>query len=481
MAFTINLYSGFVKKLNSTKQPTTVTLALSGELKNECSIENPVIEFLMEGNPSNYVYAYIPAFNRYYFITDWKYNITTWIAYMAEDYLASWKNYIGNTIAYVERAAADYDGNIIDNIYPTAVNSDIWCDTLSFPFYHPSSSGCFVLGIIDSNADTEGQLGGAVTYYVMTPAQVKTFMNYLQSDTFLSDVGFPSVQTITSQMDQTLARAFVKPIDYIVSCMWYPFPYTDFQTEGLKQIKVGYWAINTSIAEGYLLHHGAIVLRQCVQLRNHPDIVRGAYVNYAPYTRIDLNIQPFGNIPIDTSFRALGEYMHIEISMDTINGKAELYVTINNNSANTEAGRGNEIIATASGVLGVPIQLAQVQGDYLTAMSESAQIVGDIAGLFTGGTIGHVANAAAALSPQIRSTGVDGSKLYTIIPPIIRYQFLPLVEEDNNHLGRPLMQSKTINTLPGYIKCVEAHAEFACYSSEKEAIENYMTDGFFFE
>lgn len=481
MAFTINLYSGFVKKLNSTKQPTTVTLALSGELKNECSIENPVIEFLMEGNPSNYVYAYIPAFNRYYFITDWKYNITTWIAYLTEDYLASWKNYIGNTIAYVERAAADYDGNIIDNIYPTAVNSDIFCDTLSFPFYQPSSSGCFVLGIIDSNADTEGQLGGAVTYYVMTPAQVKTFMNYLQSDTFLSDAGFPSVQTITSQMDQTLARAFVKPIDYIVSCMWYPFPYTDFQTHGLKQIKVGYWAINTSIAEGYLLHHGAIVLRQCVQLRNHPDIVRGAYVNYAPYTRIDLNIQPFGNIPIDTSFRALGEYMHIEISMDTINGKAELYVTINNNSANTEAGRGNEIIATASGVLGVPIQLAQVQGDYLTAMSESAQIVGDIAGLFTGGTIGHVANAAAALAPQIRSTGVDGSKLYTIIPPIIRYQFLPLVEEDNNHLGRPLMQSKTINTLSGYIKCVEAHAEFACYSSEKEAIENYMTDGFFFE
>lgn len=481
MAFTINLYSGFVKKINSTKQPTTVTLSLSGELKSECSIENPVIEFLMEGNPSNYVYAYIPAFNRYYFITDWKYNITTWIAYMAEDYLASWKNYIGNTVAYVERAAADYDGNIIDNIYPTAVNSDVFCDTLAFPFYNPSSSGCFVLGIIDSNADTEGQLGGAVTYYVMTPAQIKTFMNYLQSDTFLSDIGFPSVQTITSQMDQTLARAFVKPVDYIVSCMWYPFPYTDFQTQGLKQIKVGYWAINTSIATGYLLHHGAVVLRQCVQLRDHPDIVRGAFVNYAPYTRIDLNIQPFGNIPIDASFRSLGEYMHIEISMDSINGKAELYVTINNNAANTEAGRGNEIIATASGVLGVPIQLAQVQGDYLTAVSESAQIVGDIAGLFTGGTIGHVANAAAAMAPQVRSVGVDGSKIYTIIPPIIRYQFLPLVEEDNNHLGRPLMQSRTINTLPGYIKCAEAHAEFACYRTEKEAIENYMIDGFFFE
>ena len=481
MSFTINLYSGFTKKLNSTKQPTTVTTALTGELKRECSVEKPVIEFIFEGNPSGYVYAYIPAFNRYYFITDWKYNITTWEAYMEEDYLASWKTYIGNTHAYVERAASDFDGNIIDNLYPTAINSDIYCDTLSFPFYQPSTSGCFVVGIIDSNSDTEGQLGGAVTYYVMTPAQIKTFMEYLQSDQFLSDVGFPSIQTITSQMDQTLARAFVKPIDYIVSCMWYPFPYTDFQTEGQKQIKVGYWAISTTIATGYLLHHGALVLRQCVQLRNHPDIVRGAYVNYSPYTRIDLNIQPFGNIPIDTSFRALGNYMHIEISMDTINGKAELYVTINNNSANTEAGRGNEIIANASAVLGVPIQLAQVQGDYLTAISESAQMVGDVVGLFTGGTIGHVANAAAAMAPQIRSTGIDGSKLYTIIPPVIRYQFLPLVEEDNNHLGKPLMKEKTINTLSGYIKCIDAHAEFACYSTEKEAIESYMTDGFFYE
>ena len=141
MAFTINLYSGFTKKLNSTKQPTTVTTALTGELKRECSVEKPVIEFIFEGNPSGYVYAYIPAFNRYYFITDWKYNITTWEAYMEEDYLASWKNYIGNTHAYVERAASDFDGNIIDNLYPTAINSDIYCDTLSFPFYQPSTSG----------------------------------------------------------------------------------------------------------------------------------------------------------------------------------------------------------------------------------------------------------------------------------------------------------------------------------------------------
>lgn len=474
----IRLYAGFRKRINSTKIPVNATTTLTGTLKEECNIENPVISFeLPNESPAGYNYAFIQEFGRYYFIDNWEWSAGLWRAYFREDYLATWKTHIGNTNAYIDRSASEFDGNIIDTMYPTKLNSDIFFDTLSFPFYQPSSTGCFLLGVIDSNNDTEGQLGGAVTYYIMTPAQMKTFMNYIQSDTFLSDVGFPSVQTITSQMDQTLARAFVKPIDYIVSCMWYPFPVSDFQTEGLKQIRVGYWVISTSIAQGYLLHHGALTLTQHITMRNHPDISRGNYVNYAPYTRMDVNIQPFGNIPIDTSFRARGNYMHIEINMDSINGKSELIITIND-SPNTV---GNDIIATASGVLGVPIQLAQVQGDYFTALSESAQAVGNLLGVFTGETTGHIANAIGALSPQVRSSGIDGSKLFTIIPPIIRYQFMPLMEEDTEELGRPLRAKRVINTLSGYVQCYEVTVDYPCLASEKEAIHEFLVNGFFWE
>lgn len=40
-----------------------------GQLVAECSIENPVILFEMDSLPTSN-YAYIPDFNRYYFITD---------------------------------------------------------------------------------------------------------------------------------------------------------------------------------------------------------------------------------------------------------------------------------------------------------------------------------------------------------------------------------------------------------------------------
>lgn len=473
----IKLYAGFRKRVNSTKQPGSATLTLEGCIKDPCSIENPVIQIEIGESPHSYNYAYIATFGRYYFVNGWTYNIGLWEAELIEDVLATWKTHIGNTNAYIDRCSSESDGNIIDTMYPTKINSDIWYDTLNFDFYHPNTSGCFLLGVIDSNSDTEGQLGGAVTYYIMTPAQMKSFMSYIQSDTFLTDVGFPSVQTITSQMDQTLARAFVKPIDYIVSCMWFPFPYTVFQNAGLKQIHVGYWIINTSIAQGYLLHHGALTLTKHIELRNHPDIIRGNYVNFAPYTRIDVNIQPFGNIPIDTSFRANGNYMHLEVNMDSINGKAELIITINNQALVV----GNEIVATASGVLGVPIQLAQVQGDYLTALSETAQSVGNIVGMFTGDTIGHVANAIGALSPQVRSTGIDGSKLFTIIPPVIRYQFMPLMDEDNEELGRPLRAKRVINTLSGFISCFEVTCNYPCLASEKDRIHEFLTNGFFWE
>ena len=476
---TIKLYAGFRKRVNSTKQPGNATLTLTGNLKEPCSIENPVVPFEMPNeSPHSYNYAFIQEFGRYYFIDDWTWRNGLWEASMREDYLASWKTHIGNTNAYIDRCSSEFDGNIIDTLYPTKLNSDIFTDTLPLPYYQPTTEGCFLLGVIDSNSDTEGQLGGAVTYYIMTPAQMKTFMSYIQSDTFLNDIGFPSIQTITSQMDQTLARAFVKPIDYIVSCMWFPFPYSSFQTEGLKQIKVGYWVISTSIASGYLLHHGALTVTQHINLRNHPDIIRGNYVNYAPYTRIDVNIQPFGNIPIDTSFRARGNYMHIEINMDSINGKAEMIITIND-SANTV---GNDIIATANGVLGVPIQLAQVQGDYFTTLSESAQAIGGgIAGLFTGSTSGHVANAIGSLAPQVRSTGVDGSKLFTVIPSVIRYQFMPLCDEDNEELGRPLRSKRVINTLSGFIQCYEVTVDYPCFATEKEAIHDFLMNGFFWE
>lgn len=66
----------------------------SGTLKEETSIISPVVLMELE-NPSNYNYAYIPEFRRYYFISDIvSVRKGLWRISMKVDVLESFKNYI---------------------------------------------------------------------------------------------------------------------------------------------------------------------------------------------------------------------------------------------------------------------------------------------------------------------------------------------------------------------------------------------------
>ena len=116
----IQFFSNFSKRINSTKQPTTATATLTGKLKESCSIENPVFQIkpLSPDTLPGYTYAYIPAFHRYYFVSDWVFNVPLWECTLQEDYLASWKTNIGNTSAYIDRSASESDGTILDTQLP---------------------------------------------------------------------------------------------------------------------------------------------------------------------------------------------------------------------------------------------------------------------------------------------------------------------------------------------------------------------------
>ena len=123
----VNLYSGFSKRINSTKLPNTTATVKNGTLRNPCSVTSPEIEFKTMGQtcPANFCYAYIPSFQRYYFITDWVAEGALWVCRMTEDCLASWRTRIGQTNAYIDRCASFSDGNIVDTQYLTTTNFNI--------------------------------------------------------------------------------------------------------------------------------------------------------------------------------------------------------------------------------------------------------------------------------------------------------------------------------------------------------------------
>lgn len=82
---------------NKLNKSLSSELKFNGKLREESSVVNPSI-MVQATNPSSYNYAYIPEFNRYYFITDMV-SIRTgiWEISMHVDVLMSFKDGIKNT------------------------------------------------------------------------------------------------------------------------------------------------------------------------------------------------------------------------------------------------------------------------------------------------------------------------------------------------------------------------------------------------
>lgn len=94
----ITLYTNESEK-NKLEKTITNSISLEGNLRDESSIINPII--LISSNkediPYMYNYAYIPAFGRYYFITDIESARTgIWRVSMHVDVLMSYKEQIKN-------------------------------------------------------------------------------------------------------------------------------------------------------------------------------------------------------------------------------------------------------------------------------------------------------------------------------------------------------------------------------------------------
>ena len=131
MAITAYFYQ-FDKKVNSTKTPSTMIpgdIGLTVELKDVTNLYTPSLvisaDVFTDGqgnikNPMKYGYCYLPDFERYYFVRSWSWIVGRWECALEVDVMASFKTEIGNTTAFVLRAASQYDADIIDTKYPTS-------------------------------------------------------------------------------------------------------------------------------------------------------------------------------------------------------------------------------------------------------------------------------------------------------------------------------------------------------------------------
>lgn len=471
----VTLYQ-FTKRLNSTKQPMPSDGKIfTCQLKDETSFMNPVLRFapntLTSGlfSPSAYNYASIPYWQRFYYITDWTYINGEWEATLSVDVLASFKGQIGSTSAYVVRANSDFNTYVADGLYPATTDCSIVTTKLgqSIDINH----GCYIVGI--TNCVDSLYRKGAVTYYALTESDLNKLLQFMYSGSIYN------LSSITD-IEEGLYKAIQNPIQYITSCVWVPIEASIISSHASAPLDFGYWQ-NVSGTSGRILEGVIFGKTNYYKLPDHPQLSRGRYLNYSPYSKYTLYYPPFGGISIDSNFRNAGDYLCIQLSVDCTNGQSNLRLSMQTTSTDEDYTR-RKVIVERAGQAGVPIQLSQAGSDLISGVTGiGSTVISALSGNYTGAASGILGTAAGLTETKANSLGYNGSFLATFDYPILVSEFYKIAEEDRSELGRPLMAVRTLGSLSGYIKIAEDDHAFSGTSQENEQINRYLVGGFFYE
>mgnify|MGYP006967124342 CR=1 FL=1 len=455
----VNFYT-FSKNENSTKRVSGDGLELDCLFVEPTDIISPRIA-LAHKNPTKYNYMHIATFDRYYFIDNWAWSGGRWVASCHVDVLASWKSEIGNSRQYVERSAAEYDGGLVDSLYPTKSKPSVSVSSADNPYRANLDEGCYVVGVV--NGDSGAQ--GAVSYYTFSNTQFRAFCSSMMSNANWLYNEQLDAEGKFVEFSQDLVKAIVNPFQYVVSCMWFPF--TSFVGGGVGSVKYGWYNFGGN-ANG--LSSNAVSHRFTLSLPKHPQNSRGEYLNGAPFTRYTFSWPCYGQFPIDANIVSNWSYINVVSHVDAASGVGILRVY--------GPGDNTPTILTTQARIGVPIQLAQSSANpFNMAVSTVSEYVGKI----MGGIAESIADAVSAGMSRLQISGSNGSTAAYAYKPQLICEHYRVADDDPVHLGRPLMSDRRIGELPGYIRCINSEIECAATSGEIERIKQYLNGGFYYE
>ena len=234
----VKLYN-FSKRPNSTKQPSGTGTEYHVCMIENTSIINPRFSLKLPQNETfiDNNYAYIPYFNRYYFITDISWDNGLWILSMSCDVLATAKAIIGQSTQYVIRSASDYDGSVVDTAYPTKSDMQYECVVHDNTIYG-TIQPCYIVGIIGGMTpnminNSDELYNGSVIYYCLYPVQLYQLMR-----TLLGNIDF--YEATSAELSKAIQKQLFNPIQYIHSVKCIPFFPELVEDLDVTQIQVGF-------------------------------------------------------------------------------------------------------------------------------------------------------------------------------------------------------------------------------------------------
>ena len=487
MALTVNFWT-FSKKENSTAIPATtgIVRTLSCVLKSDSGILSPVLEIGlgMTFNPFNLNYAQIEEYHRYYRVTDWQWSSGLWLCSLEVDPLASWKTHIGASSHYVLRSAYAHNIEALDEFYPAlSWRPNYYTDSVSFGFSQSFGSGYYVVGIA-----AKGTGSGPVSYYILTPSEISDLVDYMLESP--SDAASSWTNPFTGMKD-ILYRSIYSPFDYIKSCRWYPIGQIDSSFNQILRFG-NYTATNTAgqaVCVGTPLGRNAANWPTYTQTLQLPPswISLEARERTAPYAHLYIVFNPFGVIELNPLDFTNSTQIKLVLEPDYMSGDALLKIY-------KVEGTTDYFITQKTARIGVDINLTAATMDFSGFLHGAVGTVGSaIAAITAPGTGSMIASAvsagagiastAAACVPTVsNSIGVEsgGARAMDGTATLI-YVSTYFAQEDNTDFGKPLLDTRRLDTIPGFIKCADGHIEIPAFQEEINRINEYLTGGFFYE
>lgn len=480
----INLYT-FAKRENSTKQPAGSGTQFSCYLKTPTSVIDPVIviDHADQSAPQMHYfnYAYIPDFNRYYFITDirsvghlWEYSMTT-------DILATYKSAVSAATLYLLRCSSLYDGSVIDEFYPISTDFTTSIEEVSTPWLYSGSEidvynkGTFIIGVV-ADPYSGSYLGsyGSIQYYALSLGGLYSLVHALLQNSTLSNFD-------ANDMSIELQKAIIDPLSFIKSCIWAPgLEYSGMpQTE---QATMHIWDWDVSAANKRLSYNPPYANYTInLTMHSHPMAAsRGSYLNISPFTKSYISCPPFGVFELDTTLIKGAASVQLAITYDFITGGGILDIYAN-----------GLLLSRHKSQIGVPIQLTQVYHDYIGAASGVAggilgafgsALTGNIAGVISGG-LGAVGSAVNAMKPIQSSIGGNGGFSDLRGKAALYQVFYDPLDEDLAHHGRPLCQNVVMSTVSSgsYCLAMDGDISISGTAGEQTALKAFLEGGFYYE
>lgn len=458
------------KARNSTKQ-VTPTREYECLLKEPTNIIRPRVTLKDDNNPTNFNYAYIPEFGRYYYVVNWiSLNAHMWELQLEVDVLCTYREHILSTNAFVQYAQSQYNSMLPDSRLPISDR----CENIYYEHVFPpyNEAGSFIVNF--ASKDPSGNIGMAQSLVagadgMKTLAQAFFDKNKLQQ----------------------MLEFYNNPLDLMINCIWLPIGNT-FVSSGFATSTVGDSDIALSGAVTRKEYGSTIVFT--IELPYKTQLPDGSYTyadyrNVEPYTQYLITLPGVGTveIPMSSYINDGSELPEIRINyvLSPVNGDIT-YEFVN----------GDSVIMMASGNLAVPVPLANTAYNTAGALqSWVGAIVGGATGtigFLMGNPIAGIAGYAAGMAGMAGTFtkanqaqnrvngnigGFSGERFCEKIKVTVRpYEISDYPPNVRKTIGRPLYANKRLGDLSGFVKCTGAFVQAPCTTEEFDMLNGYLNN-----